>query len=101
MAKRGEHVYHKAFGFADREAGRKMTVEAQMRCFSMTKVMTSAVALMLQEQGLISLEDSVSDFIPSFDKEWIICSEAETAADASAQVDYTSFLTGTPTCISS
>ena len=41
MARRGEDVYQKAFGYADKEAKRLMTNDAQFRCFSMTKVLTT------------------------------------------------------------
>jgi len=50
LAKRGQHVYHKAFGLADKEAGTNMELDAQFRCFSMTKAMACAVAQMFVEK---------------------------------------------------
>ena len=69
FAKRGEEVYSKAFGYADAESKKEMQTDAQMRCFSMTKVMTSTVTLMLIEAGQLTLETPVEDFIPSFKRE--------------------------------
>ena len=91
MARRGATMYHKAFGFADREQGQPMTTDAQMRCFSMTKVMTSTVALMLMEKGVMRLDEDVASFIPSFGREWQVCSEGQ---PGDTTVPYESFLTG-------
>ena len=66
FAKRGSTIYHKAFGMADKENGVKMELDAQMRCFSMTKVLAATVLLMLEEKGYVNLEADVADYIPSF-----------------------------------
>ena len=50
LAKRGDHTYHKAFGFADTETQVPMDKDTTFRMYSMTKVMTSAVALILQDK---------------------------------------------------
>lgn len=62
----GQTVYEKAFGFADREAGRKMTVDTIFRIASQTKAITSTAVLMLVEEGKIGLDQPVGDFIPTF-----------------------------------
>jgi CubicO group peptidase (beta-lactamase class C family) len=64
----GKTVYEKAFGWADKEAGRKMTVDTLFRIASQTKAITSAAVLMLVEEGKIGLDQPVSDFIPTFEK---------------------------------
>jgi CubicO group peptidase (beta-lactamase class C family) len=64
----GRPVYQRAVGWADREAGRKMTVDTIFRIASQTKAITSVAALSLVEEGAISLSDPVSRFIPSFAK---------------------------------
>jgi CubicO group peptidase (beta-lactamase class C family) len=64
----GETVYEKAFGWADKEAGRKMTVDTLFRIASQTKAITSAAVLMLVEEGKVGLDQPVSDFIPTFAK---------------------------------
>ena len=62
----GHVVYERAVGWADREAGRRMTSDAIFRIASQTKALTSTAVLMLVEEGKISLSDPVSRFIPAF-----------------------------------
>jgi CubicO group peptidase (beta-lactamase class C family) len=62
----GQIVYQRAVGWADKEAGRRMTVESMFRIASQTKAVTSAVVLSLVEEGRIALGDPVSRFIPAF-----------------------------------
>ena len=64
----GQPVYEKAFGWADKEAARKMTVDTIFRIASQTKAITSVGVMMLVEEGKVSLEQPVSDFIPTFKK---------------------------------
>jgi len=64
----GQPVYEKAFGWADKEANRKMTVDTIFRIASQTKAITSAAVLMLAEEGKVGLDQPVSDFIPTFKK---------------------------------
>jgi CubicO group peptidase (beta-lactamase class C family) len=62
----GRVVYQRAVGWADREAGRRMTVESMFRIASQSKALTSVAILSLMEEGKIALDDLVSRFIPSF-----------------------------------
>ena len=77
LARRGQSRYHKAFGVSDLKSGDKMQTDAMFRMFSMTKVLTSFVALRLYEEGLFDLEDRVSKYIPSFDRPWDIVRDSE------------------------
>jgi len=56
----GKPVYERAFGWRDREAGRRMTVDTIFRIASQTKAITSTAILMLVEEGKIGLNDPVS-----------------------------------------
>jgi len=62
----GRVVYERAFGWADKEAGRRMTTDAIFRIASQSKALTSTSILMLVEEGKIALDDPVSRFIPQF-----------------------------------
>ena len=62
----GKVVYERGVGFADREAGRKMTPDIIFRIASQSKAVTSVAALMLVEEGKLALSDPVSRFIPAF-----------------------------------
>ncbi|HKW48718.1 MAG TPA: serine hydrolase domain-containing protein [Gemmatimonadaceae bacterium] len=63
----GQTVYEGAFGWADREADRRMTTDAIFRIASQTKALTSVAAMSLVEEGKLSLNDPVSKFIPEFE----------------------------------
>ena len=94
MARRGEDVYQKAFGYADKEAKRLMTNDAQFRCFSMTKVLTTSIALMLRDQGLLELEAPVETYLPAFGRQFEVLHEAPHGQEGALNVPYTSFMTG-------
>ena len=67
VLKDGQTVYEKAFGWADREANRRMTPDAIFRIASQTKALTTVAAMALVEEGKLSLDDPVSRFIPDFE----------------------------------
>ena len=67
VLKDGETVYEKAFGWADREANRRMTPDAIFRIASQTKALTSVAVMSLVEEGKLSLDDPASRFIPGFE----------------------------------
>jgi CubicO group peptidase (beta-lactamase class C family) len=64
----GQVVYEKAFGWADREAGRRMTTDTIFRIASQTKALTSAAIMQLIEEGSLTLNTRVSTLIPSFER---------------------------------
>ena len=66
IARNGKIVYHKAFGTAEASSGRKFAKNDIFRIASQTKAITSTAVLMLWEQGLFSLDDPISKYIPEF-----------------------------------
>src|SRR5712691_7484373 len=62
----GQPVYERAFGWSDKEAGRRMTTDTIFRIASQTKAITSVAVLALVEEGKVGIGDSVSRFIPAF-----------------------------------
>lgn len=64
----GRPVYERAFGWSDREAGRRMTPDAIFRIASQTKAITSVAVLALMEEGRFSLNTPVGQFIPGFSR---------------------------------
>lgn len=62
----GQTVYEHAVGWADKEAGREMTPDSMFRIASQTKALTSALILMLMEEGQLNLSDPVSRYIPAY-----------------------------------
>jgi len=68
VMRNGRIVQHAAYGKADREAGLPMRKDTIFRIASQTKALTSVAAMMLVEEGRLSLADPVSRFIPAFAK---------------------------------
>jgi CubicO group peptidase (beta-lactamase class C family) len=66
IARDGEIVYHRAAGFADREAKRGVREDTVFRLASMSKPIVSATALALVDQGKLSLDDPVAKWLPEF-----------------------------------
>jgi CubicO group peptidase (beta-lactamase class C family) len=62
----GKVVYERAFGWADKESGRRMAPDAMFRIASQTKAVTSVAIMMLFEEGKIALNNPVSRFIPAY-----------------------------------
>ena len=66
VARRGEVLYSRAAGLADREAKKPITADVIFRLASVTKPVVATAALALVEAGAISLADPVTRFIPEF-----------------------------------
>lgn len=66
IAKEGKLAYLQPIGFQDRAKTIPMTTDSIFWIASMTKPMTGACILMLQEEGKLSIEDPVAKFIPEF-----------------------------------
>src|SRR5215831_1005552 len=62
----GKPVYHELIGLRDVATKEPMTDDTIFRLFSMTKPITSVVAMQLIEEGKMSLDDPVAKYIPSF-----------------------------------
>src|SRR3984893_13465135 len=62
----GKPVYHESFGVQDVVSKAPITDQTIFRLFSMTKAITSVVAMTLVDEGKLPLEDPVAKYIPSF-----------------------------------
>jgi CubicO group peptidase (beta-lactamase class C family) len=62
----GHPVYFENFGLRDVESRRPMTADTIFRLYSMSKPVTSVAAMMLVDDGKLSLGDPVSKYIPAF-----------------------------------
>ena len=56
-------------GWNDREEGQLLETGSIYRIRSMTKPILGTAVLMLVDEGRLSLNDRVSDYIPSFDRD--------------------------------
>jgi CubicO group peptidase (beta-lactamase class C family) len=66
ILRNGKIVYHKSFGFANKEQNIPMSNDNIFRIASMTKPIISAAAMVLYEEGKFLLTDPISKFIPEF-----------------------------------
>jgi CubicO group peptidase (beta-lactamase class C family) len=62
----GKPVLLESFGVRDVESQRPMTADMIFRFYSMSKPVTSVAAMMLVDEGKMSLDDPLSRFIPAF-----------------------------------
>jgi CubicO group peptidase (beta-lactamase class C family) len=62
----GKPVYHETFGVQDVVSKTAITDQTIFRLSSLTKAITSVVAMQLIQDGKIKLDDPVSKYIPSF-----------------------------------
>ena len=62
----GHPVYDEKFGVRDVETKHPITEDTIFRLYSMSKPITSVAAMMLVEDGRLSLDDPLSKYIPDF-----------------------------------
>ena len=66
IARDGQLVHTKSFGWQDSEKKIPMSVDSIFRLYSMTKPVVSVAAMMLVEEGSLGLQEPVSKYIPEF-----------------------------------
>jgi CubicO group peptidase (beta-lactamase class C family) len=72
VAKGGQVVHHKAFGWKDVENQIPLQNDHIFRMFSQTKAITTVALMTLFEQGKFQLDDPVSRYIPEMtDQVWV------------------------------
>lgn len=59
-------LFHKAYGMASYEHGVPNTTDTKFRVGSVTKQFTAAAILLLQQQGVLQVNDTLSRFWPDF-----------------------------------
>lgn len=65
----GKPILHEAYGWRDRESELPMATGSVFCVRSMTKPLIGASILMLVEEGLLHLDDKISEYLPYFDEE--------------------------------
>lgn len=66
IAKAGEVVFSRGYGYANDDLGVLNTPQTKFRIASLAKSFTSMAIMQLQEQGLLSVRDPLSRFIPDY-----------------------------------
>ncbi|GAB1476320.1 hypothetical protein MASR2M70_11540 [Bacillota bacterium] len=62
----GKIVYAEAFGLRDRAKNLKAETDTQFNVGSVSKIFTAAAVLVLEQEGRLSLDKPVTDYIPDF-----------------------------------
>lgn len=70
MGINGKIVSEKGYGFANEEWGIPNSTSTEYRIFSMTKQFTGACILLLQERGLLKVQDPVSKYVSDLPESW-------------------------------
>ena len=68
VQRKGQVVHLGQYGMMDIEAGKPMQEDALFRIYSMTKPIVSVALMMLFEEGRLSLNDPVAQYVPAFAK---------------------------------
>ena len=66
VAHKGEVVYRKAFGLSNREWNVETTVDTKFRIGSLSKPFTALLIMQLVEDGHLSLEGTLADYLPDY-----------------------------------
>lgn len=66
IARKGKIAMFDAFGYRDKDTKAPMKTDAIFRIASMTKPIVSVAAMILMEEGKLSLADPVAKYIPAF-----------------------------------
>ena len=66
VALHGEVVHASTYGVSDLDTGKPVAEDQLWRIYSMTKPLTSVLAMLLWEEGAFQLTDEVARFLPSF-----------------------------------
>ena len=67
LLKSGQIVMHETYGWMDREEQKPMEPNTIFNIRSMTKMLTGASAQILIDEGMLSLDDKVAQYLPGFD----------------------------------
>ncbi|MEC7564799.1 MAG: serine hydrolase domain-containing protein [Planctomycetota bacterium] len=59
-------VLAEALGWRDKEAGEKMQLDTLLRMASNTKAVVATAVLILQQRGLLSIDDPIANYLPAF-----------------------------------
>ena len=66
VARKGQFIYSKGFGFANLETGAAATPKSIYKIGSITKQFTAASLMLLAEEGKLSVDDPLARYFPDF-----------------------------------
>ena len=66
VSRKGKLVYSEVVGYQDKDAGIPLKKDSIFRIYSMTKPLVSVAAMILAEDGKLTLSDPISKYLPEF-----------------------------------
>ncbi|TVP43115.1 MAG: hypothetical protein EA350_14335 [Gemmatimonadales bacterium] len=81
VMRNGKRVYHQAVGYRDLESGDPMPLDALFRIYSMTRPVTAVGILLLEQDGLLDLDDPVETYLPEFAGQAVFENSSDTELD--------------------
>jgi CubicO group peptidase (beta-lactamase class C family) len=66
VSEKGRIIYKGAFGLANRETGEPLTTASSFYLASVSKQFTGMAIMLLKEQGKLTYEDKLTDYLPEF-----------------------------------
>jgi CubicO group peptidase (beta-lactamase class C family) len=66
VMEKGETIFKKAYGIADRELNVTMTGDMKFRIASISKPFTAFIILQLVDEGVLRLDGKITDYIPDY-----------------------------------
>jgi len=94
IARKGKLVYMHASGHADIETKQPFRTNTVVRAYSMTKVVTSVVVMILYERGYFQLDEPISHHLPSFANPRVLLEDG-TIVEADREITVRDLLTHT------
>ena len=88
VARNGETVFRKAYGWSDVDRRQPMDAAVQMPIASVTRQFTATAIMMLMEEGKLSLGDSVARHLPEFAPQLKDVTIEQLLTDTSGVPDY-------------
>ncbi len=70
VRRHGEILLDRGYGAADRQTGRPNTPETAFQIASVSKQFTAAAVLLLQERGVLSVQDHIHTWVPGCPTAW-------------------------------
>ncbi len=91
--KDGQAVMQESFGFKNLQTQEPMTFDGLFRISSMTKPITSVIALMLYEAGKLDLDEPITDWFPQFKNMKVLRDQPENYESAIREISVFDLLT--------
>lgn len=81
VIKNGKEKAYCEYGYADIEAGKKISRDTIFRLYSQTKPITAAAVILLAQEGVIDLGAWLSDYLPEYAASYVNRNGARTEAE--------------------